>query len=68
MAKIVLPRPWDTVAKVLAGIGATNWGTSELLGFNVLSFVPEGMFTTVAVGAIGAAGLYVLALVYNKKI
>jgi len=68
MAGMVLKKPWDTVAKALVGVGALNIGLVEFLGFDVLGFVPEGMITKVVVGAIGVSGLYVLSLLYNKKI
>ena len=67
MAK-VLGKPWDMVAKVLAGVGAANWGTSQFVGFDVLGFVPAGMIKTVVVALIGLSGFYVLYLAYNKKI
>ena len=58
----------DKSAKVLAAVGAINWGTSELLSFDVLSFVPAGMINTVAIIAIAASGAYVLWNVIQKKI
>jgi len=58
----------ETGAKVLAGVGALNWGTAKLLNFDVLSFVPAGIATTVAVVAIAASGALVLYMIYEKKI
>jgi hypothetical protein len=58
----------DTGAKVLAGVGALNWGLVEFLKFDLLSFVPAGIFSTAVVGAIGLSGAYVLYLLYKKKI
>lgn len=57
----------ETAAKVLAGVGAVNWGLS-LFNFDLLSFVPAGIIKTVAVAAIGLSGATVLYLVYKKKI
>jgi len=58
----------DKVAKALAGVGAINLATADLLNFNVLKFVPIGVATTVAVLAIGASGVYVLYELYKKRI
>lgn len=58
----------ETGAGVLAGVGALNWGSSKLLSFDVLKFVPSGIWTTLAVLAIAASGAVVLYMVYEKKI
>ena len=58
----------DKTAKVLAGIAALNVGTSKLLNFDVLSYVPTGMWTTLAIVVIGASGAYILYAIYDKKI
>ena len=58
----------ETGAKVLAGVGALNWGTAKLLSFDVLTFVPAGIISTVAVAAIGASGVWLLYKVVKKKI
>lgn len=57
-----------TIAKVLAGIGALNWGTSKLISLDLLSIVPTGAATTAVVALIGASGAAVLYWVYKKKI
>lgn len=57
----------DTTAKVLAGAGAANWGLDKL-GFNLLSYLGTGIFSTIALWAIAASGAYVVYLVFKKKI
>ena len=54
--------------KYLAGIGAVNWGTSEFININLLSYVPEGIAKTIAIGAIAVSGGFVLYWAWNKKI
>ena len=58
----------EKTAKILAGVGALNWGTAKFVGIDVLSYVPAGIATTVAVGAIGLSGAVVLYLLFKKKI
>lgn len=69
MPIIPLKKPFDTVLKVLCGVGALNWLTSELLAFNVLTYIPgPAIVKTIAVVAIGASGAYILGAVWKKKI
>jgi uncharacterized membrane protein YuzA (DUF378 family) len=68
MAMIPLKKPWHTIAMALAGIGALSLGAVKFLNINILSAVPTGMVSTVAIGAIGLSGVYVLALLFKKKI
>ena len=68
MAGMVLQKPFDGIAKTLAGVGALNWGTSVFANFDVLTFVPEGIATQAVVGAIALSGAYVLQLLWNKRI
>jgi uncharacterized membrane protein YuzA (DUF378 family) len=58
----------ETGAKVLAGVGALNWGLTQFASIDVLSYVPAGMIKTTVVGLIGLSGALVLYLVYKKKI
>jgi len=67
MAAFMLPKMWDGIAKILAGVGAANVGAS-LLNFDVLSFIPTGMFTTGTLAVIGLSGVYVIQLALYKKI
>lgn len=57
----------DLGAKILTAVGALNWGTSQFLNFDVLSFVP-GVWSKVAVALITASGGYVVYLLWKKRI
>lgn len=63
-----IPSWAHTGAIVLAGVGALNWGLNEFLKFNLLKFIPAGLFTTIVVALIAASGAYVLYALYDKKI
>lgn len=54
--------------KYLAGIGALNWGSSEFLNLNLLSYVPDGFLSTVVVAFIAISGGFVVYWAWNKKI
>lgn len=58
----------ETGAKVLAGVGALNVGLSKLANIDLLSYVPDGIFSTVVVAAVAASGALVLYMIYQKKI
>lgn len=63
-----IPKPVHTLALVLAGVGAVNWGLSSFLNFNLLSFLPAGIIEKLLVAAIAASGAYVLYALYDKKL
>jgi len=54
--------------KYVAGIGALNIGTAEFLNFDVLSFVPDGIVKTIAIGAIAVSGGFIVYWAWKKKI
>jgi len=58
----------EKTMKFLAGAGALNWGTSEFLDVNVLTYLPSGIISTLAVAAIAASGGFVIYLVWKKRI
>lgn len=58
----------DRAAKLFAGLGALNWGTSKFLNLDLLTWVPGGLISTVVVLAIGASGAYLIYLFAKKKI
>ncbi len=66
--KIKLPRIWEKVAFVLAGTGALNWGLQEFVKIDLLSYIPTGIWSQVAVGVISVAGAYTIVQVWNKQI
>lgn len=69
--KIKLPRFWEKVAFVATGLGALNWGLSEFIKVDLLSYVTQyggAIANQVAIGVIAAAGIYTLLQVWNKQI
>lgn len=58
----------ERAMKYLAGIGAVNWGTSEFININALTYVPEGIVKTLVVAAIGVSGAFVVYWTFKKKI
>lgn len=61
----------ENIAKILAGVGAANWGLVKFMNFDlaaklieVASMVP--MIDKIVYGAIAAAGVYVLIQAINK--
>ena len=58
----------ERTMKYLAGIGAINLGTSEFIDVNLLSYVPEGIFSTLVLGAVAISGGFVVYWAWNKKI
>lgn len=57
-----------TGAKVLAGVGALNWGLQKFVNIDVLSYVPAGIFNTVVVALIAVSGGVLLYWVMKKKV
>jgi uncharacterized membrane protein YuzA (DUF378 family) len=62
----------DIVARLLAGIGAVNWGLVALAEFDLvaaifgLDFGQTNAATRVVYGLVGLAGLWVLARVFVR--
>jgi uncharacterized membrane protein YuzA (DUF378 family) len=63
----------DRAARVLAGIGAVNWGLVALAEFDLvaaifgLEFGQTNAATRVVYGLVGLAGLWVLARVFVRE-
>ena len=63
----------DNAAKVLAGIGAVNWGLVALAEFDLvaaifgLEFGETNALTRVVYGLVGAAGLWVIGRVFARS-
>jgi uncharacterized membrane protein YuzA (DUF378 family) len=63
----------DLAARVLAGIGAVNWGLVALAEFDLvaaifgLEFGQTNAATRVVYGLVGLAGLWVLARVFVRE-
>lgn len=64
----MLQKPWDTLAKGIAGVGALNVGLTEFANINILNWLPEGMAMNIGVGLVGASGIYLLYLLMKKKL
>lgn len=58
----------ESGAKYLAGIGALNWGTSQFIGIDALSYVPTGIIQTLAVAAIAVSGGAIIYWAWKKRI
>ena len=58
----------SSTAVVFAGVGALNVGLSKFLSFNLLSFVPTGIVSTLVYAAVGLSGAVVLYQLYDKKL
>ena len=62
----------DIVARILAGIGAVNWGLVALAEFDLvaaifgLEFGQTNAATRVVYGLVGLAGLWVIARLFSR--
>ena len=65
-------RGTDIVARILAGVGAVNWGVVALAEFDLvaaifgLDFGETNAATRVVYGLVGLAGLWVLARLFGR--
>jgi len=51
----------ETIAPIVAGVGALNVGLAKFVSFDLIALIPGGaMVTTIVYGAIGLSGGYVL--------
>ncbi len=63
----------DTTARILAGVGALNWGLVALAEFDLvaalfgLDFGETNGATRVVYGLVGLAGLWVLGRLFNRS-
>ena len=58
----------ERAMKYLAGIGALNWGSSEFINVNALSYLGTGIWHTLGVAAIAVSGGFVVYWAWKKKI
>jgi uncharacterized membrane protein YuzA (DUF378 family) len=64
-----ISKPVRVTAIVLSAIGALNIGINKLVPtFNLLNFVPAGLFSVIVYAAVGLSGAVVLYELYEKKI
>jgi len=68
MTNILENKTLQKVAGVLAAVGAINWGLTKFVNIDLLSYVPEGIFTTAVVIAITVSGVVIGYMVIKKKI
>ena len=60
----------DKIALVLAIIGALNWGSIGLFGFDVLAFLCGGqmeMVSRIIYALVGLAGLWCISLLFREN-
>ena len=58
----------DKIALILAIIGALNWGSIGLFGFDVVAFICGGQMATlsrVIYALVGLAGLWCISLLFR---
>ena len=59
----------DKIALILAIIGALNWGSIGLFGFDLVAFVCGGQMATlsrVIYALVGLAGLWCISLLFRR--
>ena len=60
----------DKIALVLAIIGALNWGSIGLFGFDVVAFLCGGqmeMVSRIIYALVGLAGLWCISLLFREN-
>ena len=60
----------DKIALVLAIIGALNWGSIGLFGFDVVAFICGGqmsMISRIIYTLVGLAGLWCVSLLFREN-
>ena len=59
----------DKLALILAIIGAVNWGSIGIFGFNIISFFlggPLTMLSRVVFTIVGLAGIWCISLLFRE--
>lgn len=62
---------WDTIALVLVIIGAINWGSVGLFGFDIVAAICGGQLSLLAriiFTLVGIAGLWCITLLFKEKV
>lgn len=60
----------DKIALILVIIGALNWGSIGLFGFDLVAFIGGGQMATlsrVIFALVGLAGLWCISLLFRDK-
>lgn len=61
---------WDRIALVLVIIGALNWGTVGLFGFDMVAFICGGqmaVLSRIIYTIVGIAGLWCISLLFREN-
>ena len=62
---------WDTIALVLTIVGALNWGSIGLFGFDIVAAVFGGqlsLLSRIIFTLVGIAGLWCITLLFKEKV
>lgn len=60
----------DRIALILAIIGALNWGSVGLFGFDIVAYICGGQLSTVSrviFTLVGLAGLWCISLLFRER-
>ena len=61
----------DTVALILVIIGALNWGSIGLFGFDIVAAIFGGqlaLFSRIIYALVGLAGLWTISILFKDKV
>ena len=61
---------WDKIALTLAIIGALNWGSIGILGFDVVAFLlggQMGVLSRIVYTLVGLAGIWCITLLFRGE-
>jgi uncharacterized membrane protein YuzA (DUF378 family) len=60
---------WDKIALVLTIIGALNWGSIGIFGFDVVAFLcggQMGIISRIVYTLVGLAGIWCISLLFRQ--
>lgn len=61
---------WDTISLVLVIVGAINWGSVGLFGFDIVAAIFGGqlsIMSRIIFTLVGIAGLWCITLLFKEK-
>lgn len=61
---------WDTISLVLVIVGAINWGSVGLFGFDIVAAIFGGqlsLMSRIIFTLVGIAGLWCITLLFKEK-
>ena len=61
---------WDKIALTLTIVGALNWGSIGLFGFDLVAFLLGGqvsLLSRIVYTLVGAAGLWCISLLFGER-